>query len=220
MTLNVILAGASGEVGKRLLDKLIANNLVSSIHIVNRGPHPIQHPKVIQHLVDFENLSTLDNTLKFDLAFCCLGTTIKKAGSKKAFEKVDFQYTCQFAQLAKQHDCHKFAVISCVGANAHKGGFYLETKGRMEKDLQDMNWQTLYLFRPSLLTGKRQEFRLGEQIGGLFSNLLSPLLQGALHKYRPIKMDLVANAMNAITRTSEIGMNTIEGKEILDLARQ
>lgn len=220
MTLNVILAGASGEVGKRLLNKLIANNLVSSVHLVNRQVQPINHPKVIQHHVDFENLSPLQNTPQFDLAFCCLGTTIKKAGSKAAFEKVDFQYTCQFAQLAKQHGCHRFAVISSVGANANKGGFYLETKGRMEECLRDMNWPSLYLFRPSLLIGKRQEFRIGEQIGGVFSKLFSPLLQGALHRYRPIKMDMVASAMNAITTSAKIGVNIVEGKEILNLAKQ
>ena len=220
MALNVILAGASGEVGKRILEELIANNLVTSVHLINRSLHPVQHPKVIQHQVNFEQLNTIENAPNFDLAYCCLGTTIKKAGSKTAFEKVDLHYVCQFAQLVKQHNCPTFAVISSIGAHPNKGGFYLETKGRMEESLRKMNWPSLYLFRPSLLIGKRQEFRLGEHLGALLGKLISPILQGTFHKYKPIEMDLVANAMASLTASAELGVTVVEGKDILNLARK
>ena len=220
MALNVILAGASGEVGKRLLEKLIASNLVASVHLINRSTNPTHHPKVVQHQVSFDHLDTLENAPNFDLAYCCLGTTIKRAGSKAAFEKVDLHYVCEFARLAKQHNCPTFAVISSIGASSNKGGFYLETKGRMEDSLRSMNWPSLYLFRPSLLTGKRQEFRLGEHIGALLGKFISPILQGPLHKYKPIEMDLVANAMTALTQSANLGVIAVEGKEILNLARE
>jgi uncharacterized protein YbjT (DUF2867 family) len=219
MGLSILLAGASGEVGKRLLDNLIASNLVDSIHLVNRRPHPTNRIKVTQHNINFEKPIQLDNEPNFDLAFCCLGTTIKKAGSKAAFESVDFQYVAQFAQLAKQHNCQQFAVISSIGANPIKGGFYLQTKGRMEAHLQSMEWPSLYIFRPSLLTGKRQEFRLGEQLGSIFGRLISPFLVGPLHKYRPINMNKVASAMAAIlTAESNSGVKVLEGDDILKLA--
>lgn len=220
MALNVILAGASGEVGQRLLQKLIASNLVTSVHLINRRPLSTTHSKVVQHQVDFDHLNSIENAPDFDLAYCCLGTTIKKAGSKAAFEKVDLQYACLFANLARQHNCTTFAVISSVSANPSTGGFYLETKGRMEDSLREMNWPSLYIFRPSLLIGKRQEFRLGERIGAILGQVFSPLLIGPLHKYKPINMDILASAMSTLTKTANLGITTLEGKEILNLDRK
>jgi len=216
---NILIAGASGEVGQRLVKQLLLDTRVASIHLINRRPLDFSDPKVTQHQVDFNQLSALNLNQDFSLAYCCLGSTIKQAGSKSAFEQVDLHYVTEFAQLAQRHKTSKFAVISSIGANPHKGGFYLQTKGRMEVALQAMAWQQLWVFRPSLLIGQRKEFRLGEHIGALASKLISPLLVGPLKNYRPIEMDNVANAMASILSLNHTGIRLIENTQILSLVK-
>ncbi|MEH6344464.1 MAG: hypothetical protein V7785_05220 [Bermanella sp.] len=220
MKKNILMVGASGEVGQRLVKQLLLDTRVDCIHLLNRRQLKMNDPRVIQHQVDFNQLNTLDLKLDFNLAYCCLGSTIKQAGSKAAFEKVDLHYVTEFAQLAQRHNAARFAVISSIGANAHKGGFYLQTKGRMEEALQAMTWQQLWVFRPSLLIGQRKQFRLAEQFGALASKLISPLLVGPLKNYRPIEMDNVANAMASILGLNQMGTSLIENTQILSLAKR
>ncbi len=217
---RVIVAGGSGEVGNRLLQNLVARNDVTEIHLINRRLQEVTHSKVIQHQVEFNRLDSLDLELDFDFAYCCLGSTIKQAGSKEAFEKIDLHYVQAFAQMSKRHQCHHFTVISSVDAKTKTNNFYLHTKGRMEETLTSMKWPGLWIFRPSLLTGKRHEFRLAEKLGGFFMALASPIMVGALRNYRATPMDLLAQAMTSTMDMAENGVQIIENSQIADLAKQ
>ncbi len=216
---HILLAGGSGEVGQRLLQDLIARNDVDQIHLINRRHSTVTSPKVVQHNIDFKNLNALSLELKFDMAYCCLGSTIKKAGSKAAFEKIDLHYVESFAKLAKSHRCDRLAVISSVGAKSNNSRFYLDTKGRMEDVLTAMQWATLWIIRPGLLTGKRQEFRLTERLGAAFMTLINPLMIGAMAKFRSISMDKVAYAMSVLVDTADNGTVILHNDQLLKLAR-
>jgi uncharacterized protein YbjT (DUF2867 family) len=215
---RLLLAGGSGEVGQRLLQKLIARNDVEQIHLVNRSHNKVASPKVIQHNIDFEHLNSLNLDLKFDIAYCCLGTTIKKAGSKTAFEKIDLHYVASFAQLAKRHQCDRLALISSAGATAKSKNFYLHTKGRMEDMLTAMPWSALWIVRPGLLTGKRREFRLSERLGGAVMRMLNPFLTGPLVNFRSIPLASVANGMSVLVGTPDSGTTILHNEQILKLA--
>lgn len=211
---TVLLVGASGEIGRRLTNKLIADNSIGEIHLVNRRKLNINHENVVEHLVDFEHLTEQSFNLSFDLAFCCLGSTIKQAGSEHAFFHVDHDHCVNFAQLALKHQCHNLSIISSLGANATSNNFYLQTKGKMEESIKSMDWPSLLIFRPSLLIGQRSEFRIGERLGGLIMKIIAPLMLGPLKQYRPINMDTVASAMCCLATTGNSGKRVIESQEI------
>lgn len=190
----VITFGSTGETGKRILSKLIASNLISEIHLMNRHLQGINHPKVIEHLIDFEHPESFTNIPHADAAICTLGTTIKKAGSKRAFEQVDFHHVLHIATWAKQR-CGHFIVVSSFGANADSNNFYLKTKGNLENALKDMQWPQLSIFRPGLLLGKRKEFRLLERLSGYLMTAFNPLMIGPLRAIKATKMDTLASAI-------------------------
>ncbi len=212
---HILLAGGSGETGQRLLQNLIARNDVGQIHLINRSYDNISSPKVIQHNTDFKHLSSLNLGIEFDMAFCCLGSTIKKAGSKDAFEQIDLHYVTSFAALAKSHQCDHLAVISSVGAKTGSNNFYLDTKGRMEDALKAMQWPTLWIIRPGLLTGKRREFRLSERLAGAAMRALNLLLIGRLASFRSIPMEKVAKAMSGLVSIIGNGTTILENDQIL-----
>jgi len=217
---QVLIAGGSGEVGNRLLRHLIARNDVEQIHLLNRHPQDISNPKIIQHQIDFEHLDALDLQHNFDFSYCCLGSTIKQAGSKDAFEKIDLHYVQSFAQLAKRHHCRHFAVISSVDAKTKTNNFYLHTKGRMEETLISMDWPALWIFRPSLLVGKRKEFRLTEKLAGFLMTLVSPLMIGPAKNYRPMPMDKLAQVMASAMDMPANKVQIVENKQIEEPAKR
>jgi len=219
MTDTVLPAGASGEVGKRLVGNLIADNSIGEIHLLTRRPLSINHKKVVEHIVEFNSLGELNFNTSFDHAFCCLGTTIKQAGSQQAFYHVDFDYCVQFAELASKHQCRNLSIISSLGANPNSNNFYLQTKGKMEKSIQALGWHKLLIFRPSLLTGPRAEFRTAEVLGGYLMKLITPLMVGQLKQYRPIQMDTVAKAMASANLPPTDGISIIESSEIQKLGQ-
>ncbi len=134
-------------------------------------------------------------TWQAETAVCCLGTTIKTAGSQAAFRAVDYEAVIAFARLAKRVGVQHFIVVSAVGASSTSASFYSRVKGEMEAALQAMNFATLSIVQPSLLLGERAEQRLGERIGQVVSLPLAPLLMGPLSPYRPIHGADVAKAM-------------------------
>lgn len=191
---SAIVIGATGLTGGHLVKWLCESEAYIAVHVIARKALSYEHPKLDVLVKDFDTIEENDIEVAHDF-FCCLGTTIKTAGSKEVFEKVDLTYPVQLACMAKNKGVSHFLVISAMGANPNSTVYYNRVKGEMEKQLNDLHLKKLSIFRPSLLTGDRKEFRLGERIGESVMQIVNPLLFGPLKKYRSIESRQVAFAM-------------------------
>lgn len=216
MNKGIVIAGATGEVGRRLAENLIARNLNTPIYALVRGHSALLPEGITQILVDFNQLKNTQLPGPISMGYCCLGTTIKQAGSQQAFKQVDHDYALNFAHWVQSKGATQFACISSVGANRRSKNFYLAVKGQLEHDLAQMNWAHLWLLRPSLLLGPRQAFRLGEYLGAILSQFISPFLIGPLKKYKPIHMLKVAEtlAQLAVQESDKTGCKVLEGSAL------
>ncbi|MBK6834862.1 MAG: oxidoreductase [Bacteroidetes bacterium] len=211
---TAIVIGSTGLTGGYLLAELAANPTYSKIIVLVRKASQQNNPKIEELVVDFNKLSDFKNKIIGDDVYCTIGTTIKKAGSQEAFSKVDLEYPLSIAKVAKENGAKHFLLMSSLGANAASGNFYLKTKGTLENNLRDLNFDSLSIFRPSILLGPRSEFRLGEKIGIFFMRLFSFLLLGSLKKYRPIHVKQVAHAMVKAGQDGEKGVRVWESDGI------
>ena len=214
---NALIAGAAGLVGGYLLRRLLAHPSYARVEILVRRELPIRDPKLMQHIVEFARLGDAAPGVAPDDIFCCLGTTIRKAGSEEAFRRVDYDYPLALARLAKAAGAGKFLMVSALGADPKSAVFYNRVKGEVEQAIAAIGLPAPYFFRPSLLTGPRAEHRPGEKIGIAVGKLIAPLLIGALRKYRPIHADTVAAAMVYVAN-HEVSGSVIESDAIARLA--
>ncbi|WP_299493071.1 short chain dehydrogenase [uncultured Shewanella sp.] len=197
---TAIIVGATGAIGTELLTLLLKAPEYSHVHCLVRRPMAISHSKLITHEINFDewDIQPLINahpTLMHAQVFCCLGTTLKQAGSIDAFKRIDSDYVLAVASLAETISAEGFSLVSALGANANSSNYYTQTKGDVESKVQQYQLSSIRIFRPSLLHGKRNTFRLGEYIGLILLTLISPLLQGKLKKYRAISITQVAKAL-------------------------
>ncbi|MDN7242036.1 oxidoreductase [Planococcus sp. N028] len=217
---SALLAGASGLVGTELLHVLLESPVYEHVKIFVRKPLDAKHPKLEQVIVDYEELENYTIHFKVHDVYCCLGTTIKKAGSQEAFRKVDYEYPVRLANMARVHGVQNFLIVSALGADATSKVFYSKTKGEVEEQLKKLDLPALHIFQPSLLLGNRQEFRLGEKTAVVLSPIFTPFLAGRLQKYKPVSARSVANAMYATAQTNRIGTFTYPSGQIKDLSQQ
>ncbi|MHC2990428.1 oxidoreductase [Pontibacter sp. HJ8] len=217
-TRTALIAGASGLVGSHLLQLLLLSNRYSQVISVGRRELPLIHPKLDQQLVDFDDLKRYKSELVADDVFCCLGTTIKKAGSKEAFYKVDHTYVTQLAAITLEKKATQFLVVSAMGADAGSMVFYNKVKGEMERDVQQMGFPALHILRPSLLLGEREEHRTGEELGAKIMKPLAGLMIGPLRRYRPIQAETVAKAMLQAASSDGLGVHIYPSDKIEQLA--
>lgn len=192
---TALIVGATGLVGGFLLRQLLAAPEYDRVISLGRRSLDLAHPKLTQVTADFAALEKATADLHCDDAFCCLGTTIKKAGSQAAFRAVDHVAVLAFAWAARRNGAQRFFVVSSLGANARSRVFYNRVKGETEEALEVLAFKTLAIFRPSLLLGPRPETRLGERAGEVIMWLAEPLLLGGLRQYRAIQAEVVARAM-------------------------
>lgn len=209
--MKVLIAGATGLVGKHLLHTLIDHKQFNEITILVRKEIKIAHFKVNQIVFDYNNDQDYKNLPEYDAVFCCLGTTIKKAKSKENFLKVDVEYPKKLATFIKTK---KFLIVSSMGANQKSRMLYPKAKGAIENFLKIQNFETLHIFRPSQLGGNRKEFRLGEQI----SDRIMRLLDAAIPKnYKLIQAKTVAKAMKIKSLSKQKGNFTHLSGEITQI---
>ncbi|OUJ73050.1 NAD-dependent epimerase/dehydratase family protein [Hymenobacter crusticola] len=192
---TALIAGATGLVGSQLLPLLLASDRYAKVITVGRRPLPLVHPKLEQRVLDLDHLEEARLSLIADDVYCCLGTTMKQAGSKEAFYKVDYLYVVKLAALTAANFASQLLVVSAMGADAESRLYYNRVKGEMEDAVRQTQFRAIHLFRPSLLLGERADKRVGEQIGAVLMKLLSPLLLGPLRKYRAVSARAVAQAM-------------------------
>ncbi|MFM9008853.1 MAG: NAD(P)H-binding protein [Bacteroidota bacterium] len=198
---RVVIAGAGGLVGSKLMELLIADLTVSQVVVFSSKPRTYPHPKVIvQVTADYSKLERFRGQLEgFDVLYCCVGSTMAKAGSEEAFRKVDYTIPLALANLASLCSIPRLMVISSVGADASSRNFYLRTKGEMERDILELfRFKKLAFIRPSLIIGARDEDRPAERWAQLILFPLAGLFLGRFKKYKPLEDITIAKAMTAI----------------------
>jgi len=192
---TALLFGASGLVGGYCLQFLLASPVYKKVKIFVRKELDFDNEKLEQHVIDFDNIEDYKDLIKGDDVFCCLGTTIKKAGDKEAFRKIDYTYSFQIAKISKEQRANQLLLVSSVGADEDSIFFYSRIKGELENAIKKMNFWATHIFQPSVLLGKRNENRWGEQLAGRLAKGFDFLTGGLLTKYSPVEAELVAKAM-------------------------
>jgi uncharacterized protein YbjT (DUF2867 family) len=216
---TALIAGASGLVGSHCLRLLLDEPAYERVIALARRALPLEHPKLEQRVVDFDRLANLPDPARADDAYCCLGSTIRRAGSQQAFRRVDLTYVVDFARLATRGGGARFLLISALGADPRSRVFYSRVKGEAEAAVRQVMGAGTYIFRPSLLTGARTEVRLGERIGIPLARAVSFVLVGPLRPYRPIAAETVARAMVRVALEGGPGPRVYRSDQIVRLAR-
>ncbi len=187
---TALIAGASGMTGRELLKQLLEDDRYDKIITLVRKPSGLLHPKLEEQIFDFDKPD--DSRIHADHVFCCLGTTIGKAGSREAFYKVDFSYPLELAEMAEKKQVDFFGIITATGADSKSLFFYNRVKGDIENALRKTGLRKLGIFRPSMLLGDRKEARTGERIGQVVMAWLDWITP---KKYKAIQASKVASSM-------------------------
>ncbi len=214
-----LVIGANGLIGSSLIEQLIQHKDIEKIIAFVRRPILISNSKLQLEVVDMMNPLSYSEKIKGNFLFCCIGTTIKTAGSQEAFSKVDFEMPVAFAKVAHQNNVPHYLLVSSLGADQKSSNFYLKTKGNCEAAIAKMGFTSFSTFQPSMLLGKRSEFRLGEMIGKVVMVGLSFLFIGPIRKYKAIQGSAVAKAMIKIALQNKAGNSVYESNEIESIAK-
>lgn len=215
---TALVFGASGLTGNFVVEHLLGDEQYDEIKVFVRKELKVISGKVKQVIFTPENLEQIADEVTGDHLFCCIGTTIKKAGSQQAFLKTDHDLVERIAKIASFNKVKSFVVISSIGANDKSSNFYLKTKGKMEESIQTFGFENLSIVRPSMLLGMRHEKRLGEEAGKTIAKLITPLLVGPMRKYRPIHAAIVARAMIKLANKPN-GKYLLESDQIENLVK-
>ena len=217
--MKALVAGATGLIGGFLINELENDSAFDAVVALTRKPKK-NSERTTWKVIDFDSGSELESATKgLDVVFCCLGTTMKTAGSKEAFYKVDFQYVVDLAKAAKKNGVGQFSVISAAGADPKSKIFYNQVKGEMEAAIRELGFNELIIFHPSLLLGPREESRLSERIGIVLGKIVSPLLFGSLKKYHPIHVSKIASAMISEAKIKANRIRVLEYDAILEMSK-
>jgi uncharacterized protein YbjT (DUF2867 family) len=193
MNRTAIVIGATGVVGREVVKLLGDNPEVDQIVTFTRREFDFESPKVINYVIDFDNLSQYQDLVEGEYFFSCLGTTRALAGSLEKQRIVDFDYQFQFAQMAQKNGVHHYHLVSSPGADAKSSNGYLKMKGELEEATLKLDFASRCYYRPSLILGERADFRLGEKLGAVAGKFLTVL--PGLAKYRPISGEQIAHKM-------------------------
>jgi uncharacterized protein YbjT (DUF2867 family) len=220
----VVVAGASGLVGSALVRALCADERVARVVCLMRRAVALPaelpgHEKLEQRTVASFDEAALGAAMPKDVedAYCCLGTTIKVAGSQEAFFKVDHDAVVAFARAARAAGARRFAVVSSQGADRHSVSFYLRVKGDMEASVTRVGFEAAHLIRPAILDGQRAQTRPGEALGITVLRGVSQLFGGPRFNYAPIRAETVARAMIALAFGGELGAVATESARLQQL---
>ena len=191
---TAVIIGATGLIGKLITQKLVCDSRYNKVKVFVRRSIGFHDEKLEENIIDFNQLQHWKQSLTGDELYSALGTTIKKAGNKLAQYKIDYTYQYDIAEAAATNGISKYLLVSSIGANHTSKNFYLSIKGKLDKEVQNLPFKQILIFRPSILSGERDEKRLGEQIGlkvaGVATRIIPPL-----HKYQPIEAEKVAEIM-------------------------
>ncbi|MES2489967.1 MAG: NAD-dependent epimerase/dehydratase family protein [Pseudomonadota bacterium] len=202
-----LVAGATGLVGQLLVQRLLASGAYDRVKLLTRRALSIDDARIENVISDYSDLGTLGKRLQADDVFCCLGTTLKKAGSRAAFERVDYQMVVDLARAAHAQGAKQFLVVSAAGTAEHSPSFYSRVKAHMERDVSAIGYDAVHIVRPALLLGARDESRPAEQISQVIMPLFNSLLIGGMKKYRAVRGEDVADALLQLARREARGVH-------------
>jgi uncharacterized protein YbjT (DUF2867 family) len=215
-----VVLGGSGLVGGHLLARLSADDFYDDVRVFTRRALSLSLPKVREIIIDFTDPATYREHVGVRDVFCCLGTTIKKAGSQEAFRQVDFDAPVNVARASRDAGAARYLLVSAVGADSKSSVFYNRVKGETEAALRELAFpRGLSIFHPSILLGERAEVRPAERVAAALMSATRPLFQGALARYRAIDAADVALAMLAASKRDEPGVVVYEGASLFALIR-
>jgi uncharacterized protein YbjT (DUF2867 family) len=209
---TALLVGATGLTGAALLPLLVASPRYARVHVLSRRPLAKSDARLEPHVVDFDALDAAGAFPRVDDVYCCLGTTIRVAGSQAAFRKVDFDYVVDVARRAREAGATRFAVVSAMGASRQSLVFYSRVKGEMEAAVAALGFESVTIVRPSFLDGQRAEKRPGEGLALALARVFEPLI---LKRYRAVPAVAVARAMLHFTLEGAPGVAVVPSDRLL-----
>lgn len=217
---TALIIGATGLIGKELAKILWEAPEYERVIVLVRRSMGLQNKKLIETIIEFDQLENFHCEHTVDHVFCCIGTTIKKAKTQEAFRKVDYEYPMALGRWAKQNGITQYMLVSSVGADANSKILYSRTKGQVEEGLKNLQLNGLHIFRPSLLLGQRDEKRIGESIATSISTKFPFLYSGPFKQYSPIQGKTVANAMYKLALQERKGVYTYSSNEIQEIGNE
>lgn len=218
---TALIAGATGLVGRELVNTLLSKDYYSKIIILGRRSIDIKENRIEEIVVNFEELDKYQSQITANDYYCCLGTTMGQAGSKEAFIRVDYNYPLELAKLAKNDSQFEtFNIVSSYGANAESSLFYNSVKGQVEDAIKELDLKTLHIYQPSLLLGYRPHFRLWEEMAKIASSILSFFIIGSRLRFWAIRGHDVAESMFYVATSGESGVHIHKPLEMQKIAKK
>lgn len=215
--MKALVIGATGATGKDLVSQLLTDKGYDEVNVFVRRPLAFDNPKLKTHIVDFEKPEEWRDLVKGDVAFSCLGTTLKAAGSKEAQRKVDYDYQYNFAKAAKENEVEDYILVSSYGANPKSKIFYSRMKGELEQSIKDLHFNKLTIFQPGMLERKDSE-RTGEVLGGKIIKFANKF--GVLTQQKPLPTEVLAKAMINSSKIKSYGYSKIKLGSIFSFAEK
>ena len=213
--MKALVLGATGATGKDLTKLLLEDESFSEVHVFVRKPLNIENLKLKTHIVNFENFEEWENLILGDVAFSCMGTTLKAAGSKEAQRKVDYDFQFNFAKAAKKNGVEDFILVSAYGADPKSKIFYSRMKGELEEAIKNLNFEKTTFFQPGMLDRKGSE-RLGEVVGLKLLKFVNKI--GLFKSQKPLPTEILAKAMVNAAKIKSNGFSKIKLAAIFNFA--
>ncbi|WP_332019785.1 NAD(P)H-binding protein [Kaistella sp.] len=215
--MKALVIGATGATGKDLVSQLLTDKGYDEVNVFVRRPLAVENPKLKTHIVNFDKPEEWKDLVKGDVAFSCLGTTLKAAGSKEAQRKVDYEYQYNFAKAAKENEVEDYILVSSYGANPKSKLFYSRMKGELEQSIKDLHFNKLTIFQPGMLE-RRDSERTGEVLGGKIIKFANKF--GVLTQQKPLPTEVLAKAMINSSKIKSYGYSKIKLGSIFSFAEK
>ena len=215
--MKALIIGATGATGKDLVNQLLNDKDFDEVDVFVRKPLNIENEKLKTHIVDFEKPEEWKDSVKGDVAFSCLGTTLKTAGSKEAQRKVDYDFQYNFAKAAKENEVEDYVLVSAYGANAKSKIFYSKMKGELEDAVKQLHFNKITIFKPGMLERKVSE-RSGEVLGSRIIKIANKF--GLLESQKPLPTNVLAKAMINSSKIKSNGYSSIKLGNIFSFAEK
>ena len=212
--MKITILGGSGLIGMHLIKQACADDYFTKINVIVRRPLAFQDPKINELVINFDDLSSVIKGTIGDALICTLGTTKKKTPDKNCYRKIDLTYTLISAKGALENGHKQVHLVSSIGANEKSSVFYPALKGEIERLISELSYDSTFIYRPSILIGKRETARPLEWLSQRISYVINPLLLGALKKYRSISGEQVAKKIINELKKNKIGKHYFESHEL------